>query len=1020
MALLRNKRIIFLITIFNLVINGFASDIYSNEFISNFGSRIWTISEGLPGNTITDILQSSDGYLMIGTYEGLVRFDGLKFTTINKANDSLVNFTSARTIFEDSRKNLWVGGNDEGVTVFCKDSTIKQFDVNSGLPNNSIRAICEDLNGNIWIGTSSGIACISPDFEIFIPEGVMLLPKENHYLITHLYCDTFGKIWISTSDEDGTFFYENGSFYRFQLGDGNSRKINVVNQDSSGAFWFGLESRMAVKVVGEKKQYYDLSFGQQKGSSMNCIFEDSDGNIWFAMDSGVAILHEDKLVNFDFTNGLADDKIVKIIEDNQENIWLGTDRNGLQRLIHPKFKTTTLNKTVNSIVQDKYRDVVWIGCDDGLLCLKNDHFIENEMTQKCKNIRIRHVDVCDEGTLFVSTYEILGQLKYTIDGTLSSWTKDNGLAGNKVRVALELSNNDIYVGTTNGLSIIDGISGAITNITKKDGVDNDYIMCIFEASDGSVWVGTDGGGIFILRDKKIVRKITTADGLAGNVIFKINNFNKGEMWICTGAGISIYKDNKFTTIDSKLGLSTDSVFQTICDKSGHVWCTSNSGIFSLNMSDIENIINGKETVINPRYYGMYDGIVSGGVTSTSRSYKDNKEKIWFTLIDGFCVYDSTLEKKSKISPVIHVEQVDVDNQVYKRNLETIVVPSNAKRVRIKYTGISFVSSSLVKFKTRLEGFDKDYSDWSFDREVSYTNLFPGTYKFSVMTRNADEVEGKSENIVTLVVKAAFYQTIWFWILMVILFGIVVHFIIKKRIAYLKIESSKLEILVNKRTKELSDLKENLEIQVKERTKEVVEQKEKMQKLSFEVTKALTGTIDAKDTYTNGHSNRVAEYSRMLALALGKSEERAESIYYAALLHDIGKIGIPDTIINKPGKLTDEEFAIIKQHPVIGSEILKSIESMPEVSVGARWHHERYDGKGYPDGLKGEAIPEIARIICVADAYDAMTSNRSYRKYLAQDVVREQIVQGRGTQFDRVVADKMLEIIDNDKDYKYHE
>ena len=139
-----------------------------------------------------------------------------------------------------------------------------------------------------------------------------------------------------------------------------------------------------------------------------------------------------------------------------------------------------------------------------------------------------------------------------------------------------------------------------------------------------------------------------------------------------------------------------------------------------------------------------------------------------------------------------------------------------------------------------------------------------------------------------------------------------------------------------------------------------------------------------------------------------------------MLHDIGKIGIPDTIINKPGKLTDEEFAIIKQHPVIGSEILKSIESMPEVSVGARWHHERYDGKGYPDGLKGEAIPEIARIICVADAYDAMTSNRSYRKYLAQDVVREQIVQGRGTQFDGVVADKMLEIIDSDKDYKYHE
>lgn len=1015
-----NKKIILIVTLLSLAFHTFAGDSYSNEYLANYGSRVWTTVEGLPGNTITDILQSSNGYLLIGTYEGLVRFDGSKFTIINKANDEDINFTSARTIFEDSRNNLWVGGNDDGVTVFCKDSTVRQFDVSNGLPNNSIRAMCEDLDGNIWIGTSSGLACVSPEYKVYVPEGVMLLPKENHYLITHLYCDTFGKIWVSTADDDGTFFYENGSFFRSQLEAGYSRKITVVNQDSSGAFWFGLESRMAVKVVGEKKQYFDFSFGQQKGSAMNYIFEDSEGNIWFAMDSGVAILHDGKIINFNQTNGLADEKIIKIIEDREKNIWIGTDRGGIQRLNHPKFKTTVLNKTVNSIAQDIYRNVVWFGCDDGVLCLKDGKFIENEITQKCKNIRIRHVDVCDEGTLFVSTYEILGQLKYTIDGKLSAWTKENGLVGNKVRVALELSNNDIYVGTTNGLSIIDGISGAITNITKKDGIDNDYIMCIFEASDGAVWVGTDGGGIFILRDKKIVKKITASDGLAGNVIFKITNFNKGEMWICTGAGISIYKDNKFTTIDSRCGLSTDSVFQTICDKSGHVWCTSNSGIFSLNLNDVEDIINGKQTIVNPRYYGMSDGIVSGGVTSTSRSFKDNKEKIWFTLIDGFCVYDSTLENKSKTPPVIHVEQIDIDNQIYKRNFETVVVPSSAKRVRIKYTGISFVSSSLVKFKTKLEGFDKDYSDWSFDRDVSYTNLSPGTYKFSVMTRNADEVEGKSENIVTLVVEAAFYQTIWFWILMVILFGLIVHFIIRKRIAYLKLESSKLEILVNRRTKELSDLKENLEIQVKERTKEVVEQKEKMQKLSFEVTKALTGTIDAKDTYTNGHSNRVAEYSRMLALALGKSEERAESIYYAALLHDIGKIGIPDTIINKPGKLTDEEFALIKQHPVIGSEILKSIESMPEVSVGARWHHERYDGKGYPDGLKGEAIPEIARIICVADSYDAMTSNRSYRKYLAQDAVREQIVQGRGTQFDAVVADKMLEIMDNDKDYKFHE
>lgn len=1016
----RKNKSIFIVTLFLLAVHCFASDVYSDEFMTNYGSRVWTTSEGLSGNTITDIYQASDGYLLIGTYEGLVKFDGVRFNIVNKANDSAVNFTSARTIFEDSRNNIWIGANDDGITILCKDSSIHQITVDDGLPNNSIRAMCEDRDGNVWIGTSSGIACVSPDFKLFIPEGVYLLPKENHYLITHLYCDTFGKIWISTSDDDGTFFYEDGSFYRYQMEDGYSRKVTVVNQDSSGAYWFGLESRMAVKIVGEKKQFYDFSFGQKKGSALNCIFEDYEGNMWFAMDSGIAIIHNGKIIDFNQTNGLIDEKIVKIEEDKEKNIWIGTDRGGLQRLNHPKFKTTNLNRTVNSIVQDVYRNVVWFGCDDGVLCLKDGKFIENEITRKCRNIRIRHVDVCDEGTLFVSAYEVLGQLKYTIDGKLYSWTKDNGLAGNKVRVALELSNDDIYVGTTTGLSIIDGITGEIVNITKKDGIDNDYIMCIFESADGCVWVGTDGGGVFILKDKKIVNKYTVSDGLAGNVIFKIYNYNKNEVWICTGAGLSIFKDNKFTSINSSNGLLADSIFQAIGDKNGFVWCTSNSGIFSLKMNEIEDIVNGKLSVLTSRYYNMSDGIISGGVTATSRSCKDEDGKIWFTLIDGFCVYDSVNNYSIVNAPVVQIEQVDIDSNVEKHNFSVMEVPAGAKRVSIKYTGITFLSSSLVKFRTKLEGFEKEYSDWTYNRDVSYTNLTPGTYKFSVIAKNADGYEEKYENAVTLIVKPSFYQTIWFWILMVILFGVIVHFIIKKWIAYLKLESAKLEILVNKRTKELSELKENLEIQVKERTKEVVEQKEKMQKLSFEVTKALTGTIDAKDTYTNGHSNRVAEYSRMLALALGKSEESAESIYYAALLHDIGKIGIPDTIINKPGKLTDEEFALIKQHSVIGSEILKSIESMPEVSVGARWHHERYDGKGYPDGLKGEAIPEIARIICVADSYDAMTSNRSYRKYLAQDAVREQIVQGRGTQFDAVVADKMLEIMDNDKDYKFHE
>ena len=201
------------------------------------------------------------------------------------------------------------------------------------------------------------------------------------------------------------------------------------------------------------------------------------------------------------------------------------------------------------------------------------------------------------------------------------------------------------------------------------------------------------------------------------------------------------------------------------------------------------------------------------------------------------------------------------------------------------------------------------------------------------------------------------------------------------------------------------------------------QKEKIamsEHFNLQMITTLAGTVDAKDSYTQGHSQRVAEYSRKIASRMGKDEKFLKRIYYMGILHDIGKIGIPDSIINKKGKLTKEEYETVKTHPLIGADVLENITDMPNLFSGARWHHERYDGSGYPDGLKGKDIPLEARIIAVADAYDAMTSKRSYRNALPQDVVKTEILNGRGKQFDPQIADIMLEMIDEDKDYLMRE
>ena len=965
-----------------------------DPFFKDFLSRNWNAESGLPVNTITDIMQDSDGYMYFGTYSGLLRFDGVEYITMNRLYSEKLDFQSARTIYSDYNQDLWIGSNDEGIICLKRNGSVEKYTVKDGLPNNSIRAICEDKNGYIWIGTASGISWIN-HHQIQPPAGYENVPDDNKFIVNKLYCDTTGRIWILTRTENGLYTYYNGNFeVTNPIKSIENPIITCVNQDKNGDFWFGVSPHYVVKKNGQNETVYDVGFGNQKGTVVNAVFEDSNNNIWFALDNGITVLHEGVLHHTDSSELLADESINTIMEDREKNIWMALDRGGIQKLSYGKFQTLNMSTSVNAIAQDSFRNVVWLGCDDGLHCYKNDEFIQNDITRFCKNVRVRHVGVTEDGALLVSCYEKYAQLKFNLDGSVENWNKDDGLAESRVRVAAKIKNGDLYVGTTGGLSIIDNKTGKITNINKNEIVDNDFIMCIFEDVDGSVWVGTDGGGVYVINPdtKEIVKNYSRDNGLVGNIIFKISAEREHEIWVCTGSGVSIISkaDGSIFNLDLSNGFSGDGIFQVLTDYTQKVWCTSNQGIFSVKLSEIDEVRLGMRSTVNSTFYSKLDGITSGGVTSTSLSMKDAEGRLWFTLIDGFTVMDPVRNISNSYAPTIKIQTITLDSDKQdlpsdnRRRGVKIDVNPDVKRLIIKYTGISLVSSEQVQFRTKLEGFDNAYSDWTTERTASYTNLEPGTYTFRLMARNADGVQTEEEASLIIVKKAHLWQKSWFQIVVIIILSGIITLIILLRFAAYK------------------------------------KRQEKIERLSIEVTTALSQTIDAKDKYTKGHSNRVAKYSRMLAAALGENEKTQENIYYVALLHDIGKIGIPNAIINKPGKLTAEEYEIIKTHPAIGSDILKTISSMPEISTGARSHHERFDGCGYPDGLEGENIPWIARIIGVADAYDAMTSNRSYRNYLPQERVREEIVKFRGIQFDPKVADAMLRLIDKDVNYTMHE
>ena len=195
---------------------------------------------------------------------------------------------------------------------------------------------------------------------------------------------------------------------------------------------------------------------------------------------------------------------------------------------------------------------------------------------------------------------------------------------------------------------------------------------------------------------------------------------------------------------------------------------------------------------------------------------------------------------------------------------------------------------------------------------------------------------------------------------------------------------------------------------KRQKEEIEKRRRQTEKTSLQMIQTLSTTIEAKDEYMRGHSFRVAEYAAMIAEKMGWDATEISNLKDAVYMYDVGKIGIPDAILNKPTSLTEEEYELIKAHTVIGADILKNITIIDHVAEIAKYHHERYDGKGYPDGLAGEEIPIHARIVAVADSYDAMSSKRIYRDALSQEQIRKEIQENRGKQFDPDVADVSIE------------
>lgn len=951
-----------LVTFFTILfITGFPTE-SSAYFPDDYVQKSYVDSEEIPVKSVYDIVQTEDGYIWIASFEGLVRYDGTSsyvFTESDGFPSMVVN-----DLFIDSYGNLWIGTNDAGLVLYQNDE-FTTIDTENGLPHNMVRDIEEGQNGNIVVATQGGISVISQGLEV-----------DNHsteslsadYPIDLVVADS-GYIFIITND--GNILKANESDISGTLEiaynpkETGGPRATAVFQSTDDSIFFGFSDGKIIKSTDGVTTKYD-------GTSLKTItsFYEADGVIYVCGADGLGVIYGNDVVKIE---GLELDGIIDaVLKDYEGNYWIGSSRDGMVKLVKNTYSNVSASLglpelTVNSTAV--FNGDLYIGSDDGLTIIddKTQQIVNNDISKLLKDIRIRNLCVIED-QLWISTYSSnLGLVILDSDGSYESInTSNSDLPSDDVRFTIPLQNNQAFVGTKNGAAIIEEAE-IVSVYDMSNGLENEFILSACQTSDGTIYVGTDGGGLYTIAPTGEVAKVENDTNLNNDIVLRVETDPKTDnVWMSVNGGLAYVDAKGVHPVPEVIDLNLTPY--DIKFYEDDIWLLCSDGIYIFDRIAFQN---GEPIELNKL------GEAHFNITPNSWStvYEDT---ILISTTNG--VYSVNMSKyyENESVPLLSPPIIMADDNVVPIVNGVAKIPSDTERISIEASMLSNTYDGGYQMTIQLEGVDDEPIVFEGkNAETSYTNLPGGTYELVITGENY--YGSTAEPIHILIQKAyALSELAIVKVLKVTLFAVVVIFVTN--------------FIQKKRNK----------------AKTAREQEHKL--VTDQAINAIADAIDAKDPYTRGHSNRVAEYSVILGKSFGLDAHELDNLYIAGLLHDIGKIGVDERILRKSGKLTCEEFEEIRKHSKTGADILKGITVVENVAIGAKYHHERFDGKGYPEGLKGKEIPLYARLICVADSYDAMTSTRPYRLALTPEQARDELIRYKGTQFDPEIVDLMVKHI----------
>lgn len=953
-----------------------------------FSAVVYNNSNGLPTSEANAIAETSDGFIWIGSFGGLIRYDGNTFTRM----DSTTGLSSVKCLFVDDRDRLWIGTNDNGVAVMERGE-LKKWNKLNGLRSAHTRTITQGTDGTIYIATTCGIATVDKEDNLKMLDD----PQIADANMRDLRLGADGIIY-GVTNIGGLIRIRDGALIGFlSAKDSGLNGLGSILPDPENPGMIYFECG---KQREDKSYHFYHAFAGDTITEPELIdirplstvqqMEYIDGKVWICAANGIGVLEDGEFRVID--NLPMNNSIGHVMTDYLGNLWFTSTRLGVMKVVPNRFsdlceRFDLPEQIVNSTCMIDGK--LFVGGEKGLTVLDENGPVDRiPLTKAVKSTgedlgaddlitlldgcRIRSIIKDSKDRAWISTWrgEEIGLVRYD-HGELIDIIMGDSVFNNSFRAVCERDDGTFLVAMTGGVGVIEG-DEVVAEYGEEDGITNTEILCVEAGPNGDIVAGSNGGGIYIVSDGK-VSNINVEDGLPSDIVMRLKRDTKRDLiWIITSSAIAyMTPDYKVTTVQKFPYTNNFDLFE---NSKGDIWVLSSNGIYVAPAEEM--IANGE---INTVYYSQASGVPC---IATANSYSELTPEgdlyIAGTTGVGKVNIEENFEDVSDLK--VSVPFVEVDGRrIYPDADGNFTIPKDAQKTTI-YSYVFNYSLTDPQVTQWLDGFEQqnDTIKRSEMVPVDYTNLRGGTYNFVLQLKDAMG-RGSKEIKIRIVKEKKLYEETWFLILsaivLIALLAVVIRFYVRRRMRKLE-----------KRHKETMTL-------------------------ISEITEAFAKVIDMKDKYTNGHSTRVAKYTTMLAKELGYDDETVEKYYRIALLHDIGKIGIPSEVLNKPGKLTDEEFDTIKSHTVLGYETLKDISIMPELAIGAQAHHERPDGRGYPNHLNGDEIPRVAQIIAVADCFDAMYSNRPYRNRMNFDKVVSIIREASGTQLTPDVVDAFLRLVE---------